>query len=377
MTSISKGLYRSIDGAYHIRPVINGRRLWKKLASLTQQDAETERDAILSDHARSKLGLCRDPFKPAPPQSVVALLPAGNAHLRKFFATATLQDINAGTADAYALWRRPLIQRGNGSRTIDMELGQLSKALNIAVSNGWILTNPLAKRRPLTRPDSVRHCRDCMPENGDRVNDIASVLLSSQSPATGWQFLVECMTGLRTEEALALRMDATGHEAGSVENDYLYVRRSKSGVLPYVLLQPDMRAVIQAHHAWHRSQWPDSPWWFPGKSGGLPLTGSALTRALSRIPGRKVTSHGLRAYFVTLHRSRGMGNEQVAALIGDRTSGLIDRVYGAIPEVWSGGDPLSWRRRDGTCCWVTSPAEIASDRLLIFPQDHAEACPSL
>ena len=52
-----------------------------------------------------------------------------------------------------------------------------------------------------------------------------------------------------------------------------------------------------------------------------------------------------------LEKIEGVSNEQVAAMIGDRTSSLIETTYGALPEVWSGGEPMDWMPREGAPAW--------------------------
>jgi integrase len=243
-------------------------------------------------------------------------------------------------------------------RAAEMELDTLSSTLSFAVLHGWIPVNPILRRPKLQSAADVRHCREVMPADGDELHRIARVMFSdTASEATGWQMLFEALTGCRTSEILSLRMDAASKTSpGYIEGRYLYVRRLKSGRFPFVELHPALSTAIEWHRRWHADRFGDtSPFWFPGKDLARPLNRVALTHRLAVVCKRlgiaHRTSHGMRAYFVTVMRSRGKSNEQVAALIGDRTSSLIESTYGALPEVWSGGEPLDWMPRDGVPAW--------------------------
>lgn len=351
-TQVSRGVYRTPNGEFWLRLTHRGRRTWKRMASITVQDALDEAAAIRSDSKRSELGLCRDPLSPhaerfsdlaalyrqaCPERHKTAL-----ERLEPFFGPRPLSAITQRDAVAYGA------QRG-APRAADIELSVLSCAFRYAVEVGLMTQNPLAGRRRIQRPEQVRHCRECMPRDGDELHNLAERLLPS---STGWQLLFAALTGCRTKELLELRTDGTSrNDPGWIEGRYLYVRRAKSGRFPYVELHPDLLECIEAHRRWKAEKFPESRWWFPSDDIFRPLNRVALAHAMYRMDGPKRTPHGLRAYCATVWRSRGEHDEQVAARLGDRTVGLIRAVYGELPEVWSGGEPLSWRRRDGTAAW--------------------------
>jgi hypothetical protein len=91
-----------------------------------------------------------------------------------------------------------------------------------------------------------------------------------------------------------------------------------------------------------------------------PVDKSALCHALGRLrkPGkgpdgellapfltRKITGHGLRAWYVTVRRSHGIPDNQIAWEIGHTSRGqTLDEVYGGVPPHWLAGDgpKLQW-----------------------------------
>jgi integrase len=177
----------------------------------------------------------------------------------------------------------------------------------------------------------------------------------SDGEVLAWQYLILAMTGCRTSEILQLRMDATAHQAGHIENDWLWVKRAKGGCNPYVVIHPALRQCIEAHHRWHAARYPDAPFWFPtakrsSKTGVVDPT--SLIHAIARVAGAlglaPRTGHGLRAYYVTMRRNAGISDGQIAAEIGDRSVALIATTYGAIPPGWRGGPDLTWLPTDGT-----------------------------
>lgn len=381
----ANGIYRDDAGGFWIRPTINGARTWRKLASQNQADAVVEAAAVVADHHRAKLGLARDPF-------------SGDATTFRAVAEAYVEagcPDRAGRPRAELARRREEIHihrlmpifgnlppagitqvhariygdsRASTPRAADVELATASNVLNWAIQTGRATTNPLRGRTRIQQAGDVRHARDVMPASGDEIHAMARELFASpRSASIGWQLILQAMTGCRTQELLALRMDAPPKTAGAVEGRYLYVRRAKGGRFPFVELHPALTRAIEAHHAWVLSECPETRFWFPGSDGVFPLNRVALTMALNRVCAKlglpKRTAHGLRAFYVTVHRSRGEQDAQVAARIGDATAALISSTYGNLPEVWAGGEPLDWMPKDGVPAW----ADPESGHILPFP----------
>src|SRR5206468_12772993 len=74
-----------------------------------------------------------------------------------------------------------------------------------------------------------------------------------------------------------------------------------------------------------------------------PISKRALTHALGRLHRngkiRKLTSHGGRAYYVTVRRSHGIPDSQIAFEIGHTSAGVtLAAVYGGVPPHWRTGE---------------------------------------
>jgi integrase len=270
------------------------------------------------------------------------------------------EGLSVPVLDRYAMARQAEIKaRGwTGSRTVDREIQTLSNAFAYAKRAGVVVSNPLRDDRPrYYRPSQARHARDCAPASGKELHAIARTLADDpHGEVLAWQYIFAAMTGCRTSEILRLRIDAAPRMPGCLEGDWLWIARSKSGVNPFVVLHPDLREAIKAHRAWLHARHPSVPWWFPSpRVKGQAVDSHALAHALRRvteamgIPAR--TAHGARAYYVTLRRSQGIGDPQIAAEIGDKSVALISNTYGQVPPGWRGGPELSWLPSDGSGPW--------------------------
>lgn len=387
---VAPGIYRDgRTGNLYERPSINGRPTFRKLRARSLKLAKEELAAKRTLQSQASLGLAQDPYERRKRVQLRALFerwseagcPKRNGErsvgrqldetcrrldtLDQWWGTLTPPEVSAQACQQYANARRKEVRAGSdGGRSIDLELSTLSTALHFGVLHGMAEFNPLAGSRPkFYQASQAHHCREFAPVSGDDLHALATALFESpKSEALGWQLLVQAMTGCRTSEALRLRWDAKSRdEAGFVESEWLWLRRSKGGVNPFAVIHPALKECLAALAAWRRKRFPDSPWFFPSPDDPKRhVDTSALVHALKRIgplvSKAKRTAHGLRAYFVTVRRSQGISDAQVAAEIGDATgAAIIASTYGAVPPNWRGGAELSFMPKDGKPAWHTLP----------------------
>lgn len=378
MKAIAPGVYES-DSGFFVRVTVKGSRTWRKLAAVKKKEAIREGQALFSQISQARHGLAKDPFA-APACSVAGLVqqyldsgcPDKRMHPRpeqfckqeaarlsrvvEYFGKWAADEVRIKDLHGYCSWRTRNATKGSGHRAVDLELNSLSNACNYGVNTGCLDINFLSRGRPRFQKSSdVRHCREFIPESGEELNRLAAALFANPaSEALGWQLLFEAMTGCRTNEILRLRTDAVRGSPGFIESGRLDIRRSKSGVSPWVVIHPDLAELIQAWRAWHGGR---SVWWLPGRDPGQPLDKTSLAHALARITKElglpRRTSHGLRAFFVTLQRRAGYRDEEVAEMIGDKTVSLIQSTYG---ERRFGEAKLSWRSENPAWSrWLPEP----------------------
>jgi hypothetical protein len=246
-----------------------------------------------------------------------------------------------------------------------MELNTLSNAMLWGMRCNLIQQHPLSFRRPrYCCAKSVKHCRDFMPHDTEAMHEIGKLMFADiRSETLGWQFIFEAFTGLRTCEALQLRTDAKPYEAGWISPDgkSVCVRRAKNqqSVNPLVRVHEGLAALLKAHREWKQNRYPDSPWYFPSyrnpdtAHSDVGALGQALRRHEKTI-GRKITSHGMRAFYVTVRRSHGIPDIQIAWEIGHTSAGkTLASVYGGVPPHWlmDDGPKLQWLPANGQPAW--------------------------
>jgi len=275
----------------------------------------------------------------------------------RFYGKWAVEDIKLHTLDSYKVWRIKQVTRGPGLRTTEIDWVTLSNVINFGRRRSMVDFNYIGSDRPplrLNRPGRsstaarIVHCREFAPADGNELNLLAQYFFAERtSQAIGFQMLFEAFTGARTNEALALRTDASNpDQAGFIQGNHLFLARSKKGNNPHVLIGADFADFLDCWRTWHQSTHAGNPWWFPGRllarqSMRLqPLANGALNFALRRacadlgLPKR--TSHGLRSYFVTRRRGDGATEAQIASELGITSIALLEQVYGGRPPNWDG-----------------------------------------
>ena len=380
---IGHSIYRDTrTGFLYERPVISGKRTWRKLDSQLVKHAKTELAAKRSDQARARQGLARCPY--GPEQFTVGQLiakyrdakcPNRNLEPRvePYLKAETdrldkllpyWKDIQADTIKVkhcgeYFSYRKRQMREGvHGGRAIDLELTTLNNCLRWSLITGRLEVNRLDIGRPKYRGKTIRHCREFMPLDGNELHALARFLFENpRSEALGWQLLLTAMTGCRTSEVLRLRRDAkTRQQAGFIEGDWLWLQRAKGGVNPFAAIHPALRECLNALDLWHARRKRRSPFFVPGRLLDAPMEKGSLSHALDRagpvIAKAERTPHGLRAFYVTVRRSQGISDGAIAAEIGDKSGpSIIESTYGSIPPNWTGGEGLAFMPTEGKPAW--------------------------
>lgn len=350
---VAPGVYfHEEKGYYYYRPWVHGRRTERVLESRTLREALREYHRrvegpqelttvadltrlYLEAGAPGRSGVARDfQFVSSEKLKAEAFLP--------FFGKFVANELRIATCLAYKDWRAKRVRNGfNGRRTVDMELTTLSNVLNYAVLKGEVEVNRILGRPRFRSGAEVAHCRDHCPRSGDELHRLASAL----EPVLAWQMLFEATSGCRTNEALPLRWDAGQGEPGHVRSGkYLCIARLKQGdddPYDYIEMNPVLKLVVKSMREWRDTYFPGSPFFFQSPRGQQPIGDCSLNQALRRIvkemlPGRRITSHGMRAFYVTWRRVSGIPVAQIAEEVGHRSGvALIYTTYGRKVPPWA------------------------------------------
>lgn len=411
--TIGDNVYRrKTTGRLYGRFWINGKRVRRKLDSLTVKAAREEIALKQSEHNRAKIGLASDPF--ANKLTIATLAEKWAAagypgrrrdakinkdttayqvgHLVECLGHLEATAITPKVRNQYHAWRVERVTRGKGDRTVEIELGVLSNMLWWAAEHldGFTL-NPVALTRRTYR-GVVAHCTERMPRGDDEVHQLANFLMGDpDSESAAWQLLFEALTGCRTSEILDLRMDAAPEAPGYVNDKYLCVHRAKHGCYPWILLDAvpgfsPLRELIDAHREWHRERWPASPWYFPGRFGNRSDPGRlthAMTKACKALGMEHRSSHGLRAYHVATLRALGVDDSEIARRLGHRSGvHLVEVVYGEIKPGWAGSMAQDFLPTPGDenhpepepCAWAPwIPFQITGQIVSLNTATHKQA----
>lgn len=307
------------------------------------------------------------------------------AKILEFWADVELPCCGARKLQQGYYAKRLAERRGEKYRmdaTVDRELQTLSNLLEWAVRWDHIHTNPLRRRERFDDSDAVRHCTAVRPTSDDQFHQIAAYLLArDRSRALGWQFLLEGLSGARTCEILACRVDAKPGMPGHQTEKTMVLHRAKKGIKPWVLLEASpghdpLRECLLAHRIWHKKNHPKSPWFFPGLDNKNPVAVKSLTKAIGAaceaLGFQHMSSHGLRAYYVATLRSLGIDDSEIAKRLGHRSGVmLVEKTYGESDPGWFGageqdflptGLPAWWSYLPKSYQKVTAPIEKFKDR---------------
>ena len=376
---IDSGIYRDsrTDNLYH-RPIIGGRRTARKLNSTTLTMARKEVAALKTRQLEARIGLQLDPYATLLTIGELAKewllhdcldrrgrrrlgqnLEAESARLKRllpFWKDKEARLITSEDCRDYSVWRRK--NGKNLGATIDRELQTLSNLFTWAAQRGrktGIHHNPLAHRPRFDDLGAVRHCTAVMPLNDETLHKYAVWLLGySKSRASGWQLLLEALTGARTSEILKCRTDAKqARKPGHQDGHALHLDRLKKGIEPWALLEvipghAPLADLLSAFRAWHNERYPHSPWFIPSLfNPDKPADRHALTRALDRaskiLDLPKITSHGCRAYFVRTLRSLGVDDSEIAKRLGHRSGiKMVEQIYGISEPGWFGSRKMDF-----------------------------------
>ncbi len=360
---IGENLYRRSNGRVYCRVTVGGKRKWHCLDVEEPKNArrlvrEWRDEEVLKSRGIELPGSVLDRERLTLGKIIGAYIEAGfptrkmrdkaastierEGHFLKpleaYFGDMPAATLNVGECDKYRDWRnsggyitertqrdgskRPQQTRG-GNRGVDMELGILSNALNLAVRRGVLKTNPLLGRGRYTTAEDIRHCREVAP-TPEALQQIAFWLRGRNEQDIADAVLFMAYSGLRIGEALPLEWEAVNWGEG-----LLQVKREKKGVNPWVAILPEMEALLRNMQKRARSHLLFPSPFNPDAPRDQSAIRHRISAACKKLGLGHVTPHGLRSHFVTQARQSGLTDAEIAMLIGDKTGpSIIAHTYG-------------------------------------------------
>jgi len=250
------------------------------------------------------------------------------AHVKRLLGSILLSNLNETSIRDYI---RTRLAEGSSGRTVNMELGELSRAIGQKWSALWPKVRKLEENHEAGRALS--------PEEESRLlSAAASDESANRNPALYPFLCIALATGMRSGEIASLRW-------GNVDLDssVLTVGRAKTkaGTGRQIPINSDVRQTLEAHAAWYvRKLGKIQPeyYLFPGRSG-KPTRGAARpldpTRpigdittawdALRERSGVQCRLHDLRHTTATKMAEAGVPESTMLAIMGHMSRAMLER----------------------------------------------------
>lgn len=239
------------------------------------------------------------------------------AHVNRALGNVVLSDLTDERIREYIRQRQG---GGVSGRTINMEVGELSRAIGQPWSLLWPKVRKLEERKDVGRAIS--------PEEQGRLLDVAGTL---RSPVVRTVVPLLMLTGMRSGEALGLQW----RQVNLFERTIVVGRaKTASGTGRVIPINDDLASVLAAHQAWFTEEFGEPkpehylfPW---GKWGSFdPLRHvTDITAAWERLRADakvRCRLHDLRHTFATRLAENGVSESTMLALMGHMSRSMLER----------------------------------------------------
>ena len=243
------------------------------------------------------------------------------AHVSRLLGTKLLPDITEGAIHSYM---RTRLDEGVSGRTINMEVGELSRAIGHPWSTIWPKVRKMEERKDVGKALS--------PEEERRLLDAVTNQVShSRSQTLGTFIRVALMTGMRSGEILGLTWGQV-----DLARRVITVGRAKtsSGTGRQIPMNGDLFAVLSVHASWALERFgavEAGHYLFPfGKPSPSDPT-KAMTDvtgawdALRERAGVECRLHDLRHTAATKMAEAGVPESTMLALMGHMSRAMLER----------------------------------------------------
>ena len=285
--------------------------LEKALAGMPVED-RTRRIRSVSDLIRPYLAAYRNNHRP----KSVMFAEGRLKHVDKHLGRTMLTDLTEERIQGYIAVR---CRAGVSGRTINMELGELSRAIGKPWSAlGRVFVSLRRRRRG----------RALSPEEELKLLD---ALPKIHSPMFATIVRIAMLTGMRSGQIFSLRWSCVDF-AGSV----LTVGKAKtpSGTGRQIPMNSTLRTVVSGHAAWYSKKFLEMrPDWFlfpfgsptPNDPTGRCWTSKTAWGSLRRLTGVACRFHDLRHTVATKMAESGVPESTMLALLGHMSRQMLER----------------------------------------------------
>jgi integrase len=239
------------------------------------------------------------------------------AHLKQHLGSALLPDVTETAIRAYI---RTRLDESASGRSINMELGELSRAIGKPWSALWPRVRKLEERKDIGRAlafDEERRLLDAIP--------------SVRSPLIGPFIRTDLLTGMRCGEILDLTW-----EQADLAKRVITVGHAKtsSGTGRQIPMNEALFGVLSAHAAWFTERFGATrgdyylfPWGSPYPSDPRRATTTIKTawKQLRKAAGVSCRLHDLRHTVATRMAESGVPESTMLSLLGHMSRSMLER----------------------------------------------------
>ena len=243
------------------------------------------------------------------------------AHVKRLLGAALLPDL---TEDAIRSYVKTRLAEGSGGRTINMELGELSRAIGHKWSLLWPKVRKLEERKEVGRALSPE-------EERKLLNTVAAQSSPNRSQTLATFIRIALLTGMRAGEIISLTWGQV-----DFERQVITVGRAKTaaGAGRQIPMNRDLFAVLSVHSAWFTKRFGEAetehylfPFGKPTPSDpSRPITDvTGAWKALRKVAGVQCRLHDLRHTAATKMAEVGVPESTMLALMGHMSRAMLER----------------------------------------------------
>lgn len=241
-------------------------------------------------------------------------------HVRKHLGGVLLSDVTEKKIRQYMVSRR---ETGASNRTINMELGELSRAMGKTWRELWPKVNKLQERTDVGRALSAE-------EEGRLLEAINSVG-GTKSPSIGVLIRLALSTGMRAGELTSLTWGQVDLYQGLLTVGKAKTQAGAGRVIP---MNTDVKAVLVGHRSWFVSRFGEPqdgqyvfPWGSPLPSDPSRATVEIKTawNTIRKAAGVQCRWHDLRHTAATKMAEAGVPESTMLALMGHMSRKMLER----------------------------------------------------
>jgi integrase len=342
--STKRKIFGKTDTCYHISFKVQGRLIWEKIGwrseGYTPQiaaeiRAERVRKLRHGDSVKTAKEIAREKWRRDRTLSEIAEAYFESSHGQQIKGRKTdinrfkknlrpiLGDRRISTLSELDVERVKASMKDNAPATVYNALELLRRLINYGVRNNLCVALAFTIKLPKRYNEVTEYLH---PEEAQRL---VAVLESWPSKDVSRMLKLAMLSGLRRGEIFKLE-----DQDLDFRQRLVWLRDPKGGPTVTIPMSEPVKQLFEDQIAWKNEKFPNSPFLFPGKDGGLRVTSNAVRRIKTKAGLSKEFRifHGLRHHFaVTLANSGEYSLDMIGELLTHKSTEMTKRYSQFLP----------------------------------------------